>query len=309
MEIIKNVNVLLTRQDNVQNRWFEDAQAIAAQRKIHLTAHWTLNSFKQQEQFNDSIKQENCDGIVILAVLAGPMHLIRKAVEHNKPVVLLNRTPSDMDEKVDWSWPILQREFPQTLVATMLPDAIETGREQARQIRALLPHGGRILSVLGDPGSSDSADRLKGFLEVIKGDISYSVATVAGNFSPDVAETACLRWLETMSKHAGFKVDAIASQSEAMIPGIRSAFRKAAAQFNLPHLIKSPISAIDGTPEYKIEVDRGTLAGLIETPSRVAAAINLLADYWEYGFKPSRPVELLPVSSYPPLNRIKPIRI
>jgi ABC-type sugar transport system substrate-binding protein len=209
-----------------------------------------------------------------------------------------------MDSKVPWSWPSLRESHPKTLVATTVPDAIATGRLQAQQFKALLPKGGEVLYVLGDPHSTDGRDRLKGIEEVFSADPSFRISKAIGGFQEAVAEGACARWLRIALMKAHFRLDLVGSQSEAMVPGIRRALEQAAKEHGRPDLVRVPITAVDGLVRYKEEIDQGRLAATVEMPSRVSAAIDLLASFWSDNSVPADPIVLLPVSSYPSLETL-----
>ncbi len=304
----RKVALFLTHDDDVQRDWLADAQSDAASRDIELLPHFADDAMTQSQQIAASIWTTPCDALVILAKTAcGPRNLLREAVTRERSVVLLNRTSSDMDPAEPWSWPSLRKDFPAILTATTVPDAIETGRLQARQFHALLPGGGNILYVLGDPTSSDGVDRLRGLEEVLAQDQSYNMRMAVGGFREASADAACRRWLRTALANSSFKLDLIGSQSEVMIPGIRASLQAWAAEAKRPDLLEVPITAVDGTDLYKSEVDRGMLAATVETPSRITAAIDLLASHWAHRRIPSELIIELPVRSYPPLEQLKPV--
>ncbi len=300
------VAVFLTHKDDVQIAWLADAKLVAQRHGLQLVEHWGEQATIQSHQLGDWIWRNECDALVLLATTsAGPTRLLREAVTRGRSVVLLNRTSTDMDEASPWSWPVLRREFPQALVATAVPDAVETGRVQAQQFRALLPRGGTLLQVVGDPHSSDGADRQKGINAVLGHDQAFRLTRAIGGWQAAVAAEACLRWLRIMVLNPRFHLDLVGSESEAMVPGIRDALSRAAQELAFPGLVDVPLTAVDGLPQYKREVDLGRLAATVAMPSRVAAAIELLAAFWKEGKRPPRPVVTLPVASYPTLDKLR----
>lgn len=281
------VDVFLTHQDDVQACWLRDAQLAANPYNITLSEHWADDAVSQGRQIVQSIWSPASHALVILAKGSnGPTNLLREAATHGKSVVLLNRTISDMDPSTTWSWPTLNRDFPATLMATVVPDALDTGRIQARQFKALLPRGGTILYVLGDPASSDGTERLRGIEEVLAKNKAYTIATAVGGFLDNASENACRRWLRTALLNPNFHLGVVGSQSETMVPGIRRALQACAANNDRSELLRVPLTAVDGTPRYKQEIDRGLLTATVETPSRIAAAVRVLAEFWSTHKKP-----------------------
>ena len=301
----RTVDVFLTNQDDVQTSWLADARQVAKRHDIALTEHWADDAVTQTREIVQAAWSTTNDALVILAKTPnGPSKLIREAVSRGKSVVLLNRALADMDESAPWSWPNLRKEFPTVLTATVVADALHTGRVQAQQFKTLLPKGGNILYVLGDPASSDGVERYHGIEELLANDRSFTISIAVGGFREDTAETACRRWLRTALGNPGFKLDLVGSQSEVMVPGIRRALQFWAESASRPDFLQVPMTAVDGTPQYKQEVDRGLLAATVETQSRAAAAIELLAKYWYAKAIPPQPIVELPVSSYPSLERL-----
>jgi ABC-type sugar transport system substrate-binding protein len=300
------VAVFLTHKDDVQTTWLADATVAARRHGLQLVEHWGEQATIQSHQIGDWIWRNECDALVILATThAGPTSLLREAVTHGRSVILLNRTSTDLDEGSPWSWPTLRRDHPKVLVATAVPDAQAAGRLQGQQFRALLPRGGTVLHVVGDPHSGDGAERQKGLESVVGHDPSFRLARVIGGYQAGLAAEACLRWLRMMAPNPRFQLDLVGSESEAMIPGIRRALDEGARELARPGLPGLPLTAIDGLPQYKREVDQGRLAATVEMPSRVAAAVDLLATFWKEGKRPARPIVTLPASSYPPLERLR----
>lgn len=156
MPATKTIAVLLTHKDDVQLGWLEEAQAVAQRYDIRLVDEWGEDPRGQNKIICEYVWKHACDGLAILcATFAGPTCLLNQVVSQKRAIVLLNRTAGDMDPNTTWSLPRLRQEFSGVLTAGTVPDAIETGRIQARQFKSLLPQGGHLLYVLGDPFSSD----------------------------------------------------------------------------------------------------------------------------------------------------------
>ncbi len=303
----RSIALFLSNDDEVQHAWLQEAHIAAQCHDLELHEHWSRDITAQKHQILEALRQDRHDGFVILPwTHAGPGAVLEQILEREKAVVLLARTSSDLDEHHECSWISLRKKYPRGLCATVVPDARQTGRIQAYQMKALLPAGGTILYVIGDPTSFDSTERLRGLEEVIGKDVRYAMHIVVGNFSAKLAEKACLRWLRSELAKPEGKLDLIGSQSEAMLPGIGRALAQWAEQRERPELLRLPTIAVDGTPRCKQEIDKGLLTATVETQLRVAAAIELLARYFSSGKRPREPIIELPVLSYPRLEKLSP---
>jgi ABC-type sugar transport system substrate-binding protein len=80
-----------------------------------------------------------------------------------------------------------------------------------------------------------------------------------------------------------------------------------AAEHGQPALAQVPLTGCDGLPEFKRAVDEGRLAATVEIPSRAAAAVEVLVDYFAHGTLSARPHIAIAPSSYPGLDRLQPL--
>src|SRR6266536_1399748 len=108
----------------------------------------------------------------------------------------------------------LRAEFPGLPVALVAIDNVEFGRIHARQVRALVPAGAKILSVRGNPFDSACQERTAGLQEGLRG-TGITVEEVDGRWDPAVAETAVRRWITSpLRQQAALHV--VVCQNDAM---------------------------------------------------------------------------------------------
>jgi ABC-type sugar transport system substrate-binding protein len=199
----------------------------------------------------------------------------------------------------------LQREFPNVPVALVTPDQHEFGRVQGRQFRALLPRGGRILYVLGDPAASSARDRRKGMREVLGRDATFSIEEVDGLWSRKEAREVVAKWLSHASQRGDWP-DLIGCQNDAMAMGAREALAEAARLHSRPSLLQVPITGGDGLPdEGQRWVSERKLTATVVAPLTTAVAVESLVRSWRTGV-PMPLLTQLEVSSLPAIEALRP---
>lgn len=191
----------------------------------------------------------------------------------------------------------LRKQFPALPVGVVTPDQREIGRIQGRQFRSLLPRGGRLLYVIGNPLVSSTRDRRAGMLETAPAS-AVTVGEVDGYWVADKAKEAILKWLAVASRRQAWP-DLIGCQNDEMARGAREAVTEASARYGCPELASVPITGCDGLPgEGQKDVTEGRLAATVFVPTTADVAIDELARAWTTG----RPMPLkttVGVSAFP----------
>jgi ABC-type sugar transport system substrate-binding protein len=184
-------------------------------------------------------------------------------------------------------------------VTIVSPDHAEIGRIQARQIRTLLPRGGRILFVKGTQSSSSTHERFAATEQELKGSGIEIGGVVDGNWAEADAAREVGRWLRLLAPMKDKRVDLIACQNDSMAQGALQAIEAVAASLQRPDLKTLPLIGSDGIPEVgRRLVDQKRLAAPSSLPSPAAPAIQLIARF--LGEHASVPPELLlPSTGYP----------
>jgi ABC-type sugar transport system substrate-binding protein len=230
-----------------------------------------------------------------------PIHkLARRVAARGAGWIVLNR---DAEAQVNE----LHKEFPAVPVALVTPDQKEFGRIQGRQFRALLPRGGRVLYVLGNPFVSASRDRSAGVREIIRGDRDIAIDEVDGLWAADKAKAAVAKWLAQAAQRDAWP-DVVGCQNDEMALGARDALLQGAAQFGRPALAKVPVTGGDGLPEFGQKwVAERKLAATVVLPTTTGIAIDQLAHAWQTG-RPMPLKTVVPVAPFPDLARLAAAR-
>jgi ABC-type sugar transport system substrate-binding protein len=198
----------------------------------------------------------------------------------------------------------LRREFPSLPIGMVVIDNAELGRLQALQLRALLPRGGTVLCVRGNPYDSASRDRSSGLLAGTAGS-SLLLEQVDGRWDPAVAENAVYKWL-TSPMHQKTPLHAVASQNDTMGIAARQALRRAARELGRPELSGIPVLGGDGLPQLgRRWVDERELTATVVVPVPGRPGIELIAKHWRDA-KPLPEVTRLAPTPYPPISELRP---
>ncbi len=214
----------------------------------------------------------------------------RNALRAGVGWLLVNLQPGYVDE--------LRRAHPKLPVAMIGGDHPEVGRIQGRQCRALLPDGGRILSVQGPIDSTVTQQRGEGLQEVL-GE-SYEVRVLNGDWSAPSGDKAVMSWLRLKSAEA-FQPDLVAAQNDLMGVGVRKALTT-----NRPDWANIPYLGCDGLAEGgQKQVNEGAFAATVVLRSNTGPALELVARWLDSGEVPPRELVLAP-TSYPPESELRP---
>jgi ABC-type sugar transport system substrate-binding protein len=299
----RRVALFLTREDEAQRMWAETVREESRRHGFALAQHWNDVSVEQNHAISDCVFHDTADAFLILpASVSGPAALLAQAASKGKAVILLDRLTHDLDPATSWSLPRIRQDHPGVLAVRVSPDEVAIGRVQGRQVLALLPKGGTVLYVQGNMMTAGAVHRTAGFEEVLAGQPGYKVGKVDGGWTSPRAEAGLHAWLSLVLIDVSYCPDLVVSQSEVMVEGIRRALARSGREFSRPELERLPITACDGMPAFKRAVDEHRLAATIEIPSRTAAAMQVLGDFWTRGTPPTELELLLPPDSYPSLK-------
>jgi hypothetical protein len=225
------------------------------------------------------------------------LKLARRVVSRGAAWMMLNRDAETMLAS-------LQREFPQVPLGLVTPDQKEIGRLQGRQFRNLLPRGGRVLYVVGNPFVSSTRDRRAGMLEAVAGAQRLAIDEVDGYWSADRAREAVLKWLAAAQGRGEWPA-LVGCQNDEMARGASEALAEAARRHNVPALASLPVTGIDGLRQHgQAWVAEQKLAATIVLPTTADVAVDTLALTWKTGVRvPLKTV--VPVAPFPP-NSVGP---
>jgi ribose transport system substrate-binding protein len=255
------------------------------------------DSARQLAQITAAINNAHASNLAALLVGAvrddALLPAARAAAEAGIAWVMLNRDASFIEE--------LRQQFPNRAIFAVTPDQTEIGRIHGRQVRALMPGGGCVLSVTGPLATSAAQHRLDGLKSTIAD--AYRLVTLAADWTSEGARMALERWLKDMPKDAETP-GVLVAQNDEMALGVRQAAREAAVRLNLP-LDQLPILGCDGSPTLGQRLVReGRLRATIITPSASGPALEWIARVRDLGEIPPALV-IQPVSSFPALSELQ----
>ena len=193
----------------------------------------------------------------------------------------------------------LRAQFPGVPVCLVSPDQPEAGRIQARQVKTLLPAGGRVLFVQGRMTNQSARLRAEAFHAALKTSGSLEViGELDGNWSADGAKQAVTRWLDVM-RPTRLRPDAVVCQNDAMATGIFEVLQALAAKIAEPELARVPVIGADGLHAIgRHMVDVGKLAATTLLPTAADRALQAAAAFFETGEMPPAQI-ILPPAGYP----------
>jgi ABC-type sugar transport system substrate-binding protein len=173
----------------------------------------------------------------------------------------------------------LRSEFPALPVALVAIDNVEFGRMQARQLRALVSAGSKVLHVRGNPFDSACQERAAGFKEGLQTS-GIAVEEVDGRWDSATAEKEILRWIASPFRQQA-PLHAVVGQNDAMAAAARRVLARAAPELGRPELKEIPVLGGDGLPGLgRSWVDEGTLTATICVTLAGRPAIEMLTRHW-----------------------------
>jgi ABC-type sugar transport system substrate-binding protein len=210
-----------------------------------------------------------------------------------------------VDSGIGWFWlsrsvgneKELRARHPQLPICMITPDQREAGRIQARQVKALLERGGRLLYVQGRMTNQSARLRAEAFRETLArgGSGLELIGELDGNWSPDAAKQALDRWMQVM-KPTRLRPDAVVCQSDAMATGILAGLKALAEATGEPALARIPVLGADGLRAIgRHMVDAGQLAATILLPITTERALQAAAAFFDNGELPPAEITLEPV--------------
>jgi len=192
----------------------------------------------------------------------------------------------------------LKRENPSVPVSCAAVDDVEAGATQARQAMALLKNGGQIMLLQGPRGNSAASLRRRGLDRELKAFGSIQViADLYADWTKAGAEETFGSYLRAQSNAP--KPSLIVCQNDSMALGVEMMLCTLRTDWG-----KVPLLGCDGTlDEGQFFVKKGLLTATVITPATAGKGVELAAT--ALSGRPIPPSVLLPVESYPPLEKLE----
>jgi ABC-type sugar transport system substrate-binding protein len=258
---------------------------------------------RQIEQIYNCIQDKSAPhtkAIIVVPVRDNKLDIVaRDTVQAGVAWICVNRRMSCLEK--------LRQEFSHVPISFIGPDQYLIGQIQGRQIKALLPYGGRVMYVHGTAMTYSMRERLRGMQDITK-DMNLQVDMLDGDWRDNIAEEVVIRWIRTR-RNDRVKVDFICCQNDVMAVGVRRAIELLAKELGRPELLKIPITGVDGIPSYGLRlIDEGLLTATVVMPRTGQASVQHIAR----ALKDSEPIpaeEILASYSYPSENALAERRV
>lgn len=165
---------------------------------------------------------------------------------------------------------------------TVGTDHTAVGEIQGRQVRALLPSGGRVLCVAGPLRSSAAQQRLDGLKSQLGEGFAVEEIS-AGQWTEPDGIMAFNDWYRVAKAREPI-VQAVAAGNDELALGARRACEALALAEHREALLKARFLGVDACPTYGQRlVAEGRLAASVLTPANTGLALALLDRFWSKG--------------------------
>jgi ABC-type sugar transport system substrate-binding protein len=165
---------------------------------------------------------------------------------------------------------------------TVGTDHTRVGEIQGRQVRALLPSGGRVLCVAGPLRSSAAQQRLDGLRSQLGKDVAVQEIS-AGQWTEPDGIMAFNDWYRVAKAREPI-VQVVAAGNDELALGARRACEALGVAEHREALVKAKFLGVDACPTYGQRlVAEGRLAASVLTPANTGLALDLLHRFWTKG--------------------------
>ncbi|MGQ9616790.1 MAG: substrate-binding domain-containing protein [Spirochaetota bacterium] len=149
-------------------------------------------------------------------------------------------------------------------------------------VKKLLPNGGNIVLIIGDPGCPASIGRGNGALDVFERPENKGKYKILGTYKASYNQMLGMQKMEEAIAAFGKKIDLVYCANDSMALGALDALRNA-------KMTGVFVCGIDGQKEAYMEILKGGQykSTVINNPTEITEkAVNLLMDYLEKGIEP-----------------------
>jgi ribose transport system substrate-binding protein len=158
----------------------------------------------------------------------------------------------------------------------------KVGEVQGRQIKALLPEGGRILYIAGPLRSSAAQQRLEGLKSQLTASIQVEEIS-AGQWTESDGIVAFNDWYR-VAKARNPVVPVIAGGNDELALGARRACEALPNTQHREALLKAKFVGVDACPTFGQRlISEGVLAASVLTPANTGLALGHLHRFWAQG--------------------------
>lgn len=291
------IALFLANGGEYQELLWDNCQEAAQRYGFAVRAFWAeSDSQKQQRQIHGCLSEPEDQRPTI--VIVSPVREIalistaHAAASLGIGWVLLHRWASYMTH--------LRREFSNLPIFSVMADQDDIGRIQGRQLKALLPHGGKAVYIRGPLGTWSAMRRFAGLQELLQGS-AIEVSPANSDWTTEGGAGAMKEWLRSSPLRSTSRF-VVAAQNDAMAMGAKKALGEVARGrpgFDVEGL---RVCGCDGSPGYGQRlVTEGKLTSTVVVPHSSGRAVSEVASMLSGGSRPPAQIVLAPVS-FPPLH-------
>ncbi len=262
---------LLAENQEYQHLQASEARAAAARGALDARVVFSDNDpTRQIRQISDAIGgPEGSRPVAVVAETAGSVgfeRVARSALEAGVGWVLVSDNPRYLDG--------LHREFPDRLVTCVRVDNVGVGRLLAQMAQALLPGGGKLLTVEGPTAGAATLQRRRGLEEGLHGSSVQIVKTLSADWTAAGAQKATESWIRLAGK-AAQRPDLVVSLNDEMAAAVLQAVRA-----NRPDWGALRAIGVDGLVDGGQRLVReGILAATIVTSTTTGPGVDLVVRF------------------------------
>ena len=285
------IALFLVNDGDYQELLWDNCQAAAQRHDFPVRSFWADNdSHKQLRQIEGCLSEPEDQRPT--AVIVSPVREIalistaHAAARSDIGFVLLQRWANYMTD--------LRREYITLPIFSVMADQRDIGRIQGSQLKALLPHGGKLVYIRGPLGTSSAMRRFAGLQEVLQGS-AIEMIPLNGDWTTEGGSRAMQEWIQS-DEGAGWRQYVVGAQNDAMAMGARKAIEDFARASSVP-VGDIRICGCDGSPGYGQRlVGEGKLASTVIMPPGAGRAVDEIASMLRGGPRPAAQILLDPVS-------------
>jgi ABC-type sugar transport system substrate-binding protein len=215
------------------------------------------------------------DAVVTEPASTSTMDLVLRELKGRTALVILSAWGPAIEQSAS-SW---GAGLPLGTVGT---DHTRVGEIQGRQVRALLPEGGRVLCVAGPARSSAAQQRLEGLKSQIGAGVELHEIS-AGQWTESDGIVAFNDWYR-VAKAGDPVVQVVAGGNDELAFGARRACEALPVPEHRSSLLQARFLGVDACPTFGQKlVAEGILAASVVTPANTGLALSHLARFWAEG--------------------------
>jgi ribose transport system substrate-binding protein len=286
------IALFLSNSGDYQELLWDDCQEAAHRCGFPVRAFWADNeSQKQLKQIQGCLREPEDQRPTVLII--APV----------REIALISTAHTAARMGIGWVFLLrwinyisdLREEFPDLPIFTVAVDQHDIGRIQGRQVKALLPDGGKLVYIRGLLGTSSAMRRFAGVQEVLR-DSRIELLPINGDWTMDGGARAMSDWIRSVEGRELPKF-VVAAQNDDMAMGAKKALEEIARARSTFSADAIRVCGCDGSPGYgRRLVTEGKLTSTVIMPPGAGRAVTEIASMLGGGPRPNAQIVLSPLS-------------